>query len=378
MNIVIKNNKRYNFEGLWRNSEYVIEYDANKKAIPFPEKHKKWISQEQFIEKLNETEKSLTKNKNFFKYKEKKNCLICDKKNISSGIFKIKDILWEDGLNHYISEHNYKPNDIFIDAIYKYKDVINKKKIKFNSRIYTVEEKQYVKLDRNQIMILDALMEHGGYEKKYIDRKKGIYRYSEHAGLIDFDNQGVERIVISGRSNRVDRDDEEIYLPKNMPDAIDYEYIFHTHPPTPIPGGRAEIGILYEIPSISDLFHFIDHFNKGITQGSLVIAPEGMYNIRKFTFDKIKININEDKMYNDMRKVQTKIQDEAIKKFGINFTTEDFYAKISQDLTFINDINNVLNKYSLHIEYYPRIKDTNNKWIIDTIYLPVFLIEPDK
>ena len=56
--------------------------------------------------------------------------------------------------------------------------------------------------------------------------------------------------------------------------------MFHTHPPTPFPGSRVVDGILYEFPSISDIYHFADHFNAGETQGSLIIAPEGMYIIR--------------------------------------------------------------------------------------------------
>ena len=44
-------------------------------------------------------------------------------------------------------------------------------------------------------------------------------------------------------------------------DASFYQYLFHTHPPTPKPGGRAGEGIVYEFPSIGDILHFIDHFN---------------------------------------------------------------------------------------------------------------------
>ena len=99
--------------------------------------------------------------------------------------------------------------------------------------------------------------------------------------LLDFNNSGLEKIIISGNTSRVDANDDVIFLPKNMIDAFDYEYIFHTHPPTPKQGARANVGILYEFPSISDLFHFMDHYNEGKTQGSIVIAPEGMYIIRK-------------------------------------------------------------------------------------------------
>ena len=61
-----------------------------------------------------------------------------------------------------------------------------------------------------------------------------------------------------GNTNRVDKGDSEIYMPNNVDDMYNYEYMFHTHPPTPKPGGRADVGIMYELPSIGDLLHFID------------------------------------------------------------------------------------------------------------------------
>ena len=103
--------------------------------------------------------------------------------------------------------------------------------------------KTYLKLARNQIFILDALMKHGSY-KRYVDPdNKTIFRYSEHAGILDFDNQGLERVIISGNTSLIDIDDNDIYFPNNMLDMFDYEYMFHTHPPTDGLGGRAKDGI---------------------------------------------------------------------------------------------------------------------------------------
>ena len=79
------------------------------------------------------------------------------------------------------------------------------------------------------------------------------------------------------------------YLPGDMPEAYEYSFIFHTHPPEKGgPGSRAPYGILYEFPSSSDLLHFIEHYNNGITIGSLVMTPEGLYNIRKHKLDSKK------------------------------------------------------------------------------------------
>ena len=227
---------------------------------------------------------------------------------------------------------------------------------------------------------MDALMIHGGYNKKYFDiHQKEFYRFSEHAGILDFDDLGLDKIIISAKTSRVDKNDNEIYFPKNMKEAFDYEYIFHTHPPTPQPGSRAKIGILYEFPSISDILHFFDHYNMGKTQGSIVIAPEGLYNIRKFSQNnKDKINLDsdiEDIMINKLTKVYNKVQYNSIQKYGSKITLDKFYKEIIQDFTAIDSINNILHEYDLHIDYFPRIKDSHNNWFIDTIYLPVLVNE---
>lgn len=222
-------------------------------------------------------------------------------------------------------------------------------------------------------------MEHGGrqiYKDKF---NNNIYRYSEHSGLLDFNENGLERLIISGNTTRVDANDDDIFLPRNMIDAIDYEYMFHTHPPTPTPGFRAKLGILYEFPSVSDLFNFMDHYNDGLTQGSIVLAPEGLYIIHKFVVDDKKIKINENKLYREINKTMWLQQRQAIKKYGLNFNSHKFYSEIAQNKTYINNLNKVLNKFQLNIEYHSRIFDKDsNSWIIDTIYLPIYVIEPLK
>jgi hypothetical protein len=217
-------------------------------------------------------------------------------------------------------------------------------------------------------------MRHGGYTKKYINNKGTSENlYSEHVGLLDFNEDGLDKIIISGKTSRIEKDDEEIFLPSDIPYALDYEYIFHTHPPTPKPGGRSKFGILYEFPSISDIFHFIDHYNKGSTQGSIIIAPEGLYNIRKLIMDKKKIKVNEDALYKELGGIMRKCQNEALKVYGDTFTSYIFYSKIAQDRKYIDNINLIANKYKIHIDYYSRQKDIKGNWIIDSIHLPVFI-----
>lgn len=383
MNIINKEGHLYLYESFWRHDTYKNDRDSFGKLFPFPYAEKQWSGQEQFLTKLISTENSLSIVRNSSNKTNKRytDCLICKKKNINSGVYKISDFIWEDGLIHYIKYHNIKPSENFIEVIYTYKPPIvlnnrsEKRLLKFKSDLYVVHDMRYVKINRNQIMIMDALLKHGGYTKKYIDSKnKKIYRYSEHSGLLDFNKHGLEKLIISGKTDRVDRGDEEIYLPKNIPDAFEYEYIFHTHPPTPKPGGRAELGILYEFPSISDIFHFIDHFNSGLTQGSLVLAAEGMYNIRKLIFDRKKIKINEDEMFEELQELYPEIQSDAIIKYGSEFKTKYFYEKIAQNMNYINKLNKSLNKYEIQIDYYPRTFE-HGKWIITDLFLPIYITE---
>jgi hypothetical protein len=348
------------------------------------------MNQKSFLEKLSFVENSLEE-KNAYKNISPTDCPTCDAKNIASKTFKIDDIEWDNGLTHHIERHGKPLEPKFVEKIVsktlyipkkfkkiqQFRDQQHAKKIKIPSIHYTKDKKRYMKIDKNQILIMDALMKHGSYNKKYMDRSvKGKYRYSEHAGLLDFDHKGLEKIVVSGRTNRVDPEDEEIFLPKNMIDAYDYEYIFHTHPATPKPGGRASQGILYEFPSINDVLHFVEHYNNGETQGSIVIAPEGMYIIRKYIVDDKELNFDENKMIKTVYKRMIDLQHEAIKKYGSSFNTQYFHSKIGQDTKYIDGLNKSLHKYGLHIDYQPRIEDSQHRWFIDSIYLPVYSIEP--
>lgn len=381
MNIVKFKNKTYKYESVFREKEKTVIYDSKNHPYPFPEHHnKKWVQRDVFLKKLEEVEKYLDKIKKFKKYDKSKSCPLDKHKNISNGLYTLNSIRWEDGLKHYIKEHNHKPSMDFMDVIFRFIPPHKDKGLtiaRINGIVVTKFEKKYLKIDRNQMMIMDALMEHGGY-KKYTDKnKKEIFRYSEHYGLLDFNNNGLEKFIVSANTTRVDKGDEEIFMPQNMIDALDYEYIFHTHPPTPKVGGRVDIGILYDFPSVSDVFHFLDHYNDGVLQGSLVIAPEGLYNIRKLKFDNIPIKFNEDRFYIKINKLMDELNEEAIEKYGEKFTDEFFYSKIAQDKYYINEINVVMNEVGLHIDYFPRIKDAKDEWVIDTLYLPIYVVEPN-
>jgi len=381
MNILEFNKKSYKYESFWRKQKRTIIYDANNKPLPWPNNRKKWQNQNNFINKMKSVETYLRRKNNFKRYDKSynKNCLICGQKNINTGLFEINRIRWESGLKHYIIKHNVKPSNEFIDFIFRLRDydkigqkrILNVKGTKFKKY-----NKNYLKIDRNQILIMDALFKHGSYKIYSDEKNKRIHRYSEHAGLLDFNRSVLEKIIVSGNTSRVDDNDNDIFLPQNIPEAFDYEYIFHTHPATPTPGGRANLGILYEFPSMGDIFHFIDHYNEGNTQGSIVIAAEGMYIVRKSKFDDNAINFNEDIFFDKISRLYTKLQKSAIKKYGTDFSSYYFYSKIAQDKKYINILNKTLKKYGLYIDFYHRIKDMKKRWIIDTVYLPIYSTEP--
>lgn len=380
MNAVVRNNIVFYYESYWRKSKNDNWRDSVGKKFPFPREFSGsiWINKDNFISKLMGTQNYLkTKGKYITIKNRNPDCLLCDTKNINRYEFNLNNNIWENGLIHYIEKHGLRPSDIFVDLIFTFNpSKKNSNIIKIKSKLYSIGNFKHVKVERNQLMILDALMAHGGYSRKYVDANNNkVYRFSEHFGLMDFGEKGLDKIIISGNTNRVDKGDEDIFQPIEVPDAINYEYFFHTHPPTPKPGGRVNIGILYEFPSPSDIFHFIYHYNEGKTQGSIVVTPEGLYNIRKQIFDRKMINIDENKLYSEISQIMRKAQSDAIKKYEVNFGTYDFFSIIAQDKTYINMLNVVLNKFLLHIDYFPRVRDNKGKWILDKVYLPIYVVQ---
>lgn len=367
INEILIKGKKYKLVCKWRKTKKDKTVDSKGELYPYPKKSNKWSGQEQFIVKLAQLQKRLNKK---IECKSCKCCLLCDD-NVKCDIYSFVygSYIWDSTLLHYVKQHNIKPPEEFIDKVFGYSGK-EKDELKLTGRIKQISEKKYIKLDKNQIMILDALMKHGGYSKKYYDVKhNNVLRYSEHAGFFDITGNIIKNVIVSGNTIRVDKGDEEIFLPISSKEAYSYKYIFHTHPPTPKPGGRVKDGILYEFPSIGDILHFIDHHNDGKTNGSFVMTPEGLYNIRKYENDDKNIEINEDNLYDDLRLLFRKIQDIAIKKYGTNFNTYKFYSTISQDTKYLENINDLLKTYHLFIDFYPRTKDFRGSWVVDTVYI---------
>jgi len=316
-----------------------------------------------------------SKSKHIGNYK----CTSCNYNN-KLMLYKKDDLLFDNSLIHHVVEHNLKPHDELLDKIKQMKKLKRSTKIKIKATFKKENHLDTFILDINQLLILDGLMNYGK-DKMYSDKKKN-FRYSEHAGLLDFNHHGLEKILVSALTNRQDRDDPEILLPQNMPDALEYEFMFHTHPPTPYPGARAKVGVLYEFPSISDIYHFIEHYNVGETQGSMIIAPEGIYIIHSTTGND-KIIYNDDKYtFNNLVKDSFDIQTEAIHQYGDNFEKNSkFYTDVMIDFKYVNDFNKMLKKYldnQVYVEYIPRIKDGSGNYIIDKLIIKLKPIEAIK
>lgn len=381
MSIIKKGNETYKYEFYWKYNKNVDEYDSDGNPLKFPVNNDNiWDDKNIFLPQLLNTQKILINDNKYKKLQKNKykNCLLCDKKNIITKIFTVNNVRWDNGMEHYIRVHNIIPEDEFIDYIYRFNNNLGdiQNNIKLEGKEVVKNDKKMLKLDRNQILIMDALMWHGG-KKYYKDcDNNNIYRFSEHYGLLDFNNTGLEKIIIFANTTKVDPIDDDIFLPRHNVESFDYEYIFHTHPVTgKKPGGRVYCGVLYEFPSVSDVFHFINHYNTGRTCGSLVITAEGLYIIKKLVTDNKQITINDDDLYNDMLKILWKSQEMAIEEYGTEFNANTFYSVIAQDRKYIDMINKVINKHEIQIDYYPRIRDKHGKWFINTIYLSVYAVD---
>lgn len=384
-NTLIINNKEYKLEKVWRINKNNKTLDAKGSIFPYPSQGPSYVPEiDDIIHVLHVINTYLTAKKRYESYDMPRDCLLCDKKAVSTKRFMYDSLIWEDGLIHYLDVHNVNPSTQFKqfilngDSVKKILRLVRKSKSLSKSKLrqkkmvlsrVRKENKEYVMIERNQMLILDALMVHGGYAKKYTDVENRLSRYSEHAGFLDFDENLLSKIVVSGKTNRVDEGDDEIFLPMAMEDMFEYEYIFHTHPPTPRPGGRVSDGILYEFPSIGDIYHFIDHHNEGNVIGSLIVTAEGLYNIRKTSDDPGDIRVDEDELYKKYQKTFSKIQRDAIIEYGTKFNIQTFYAKIAQNTDYVDKLNSVLNKFYIRIDYYPRKRDMDGRWIIDTVFL---------
>lgn len=294
------------------------------------------------------------------KLKEVENILDKNKK-IESTVYIISNISWES-----VHQSNKKyPSELFSKVLMNLEivgnDLVN---IPPFLDLDSLRRICYVHLNRNNLNIIDALMEHGS-KRKYVSIHSKEKIYSEHSGCIEVINNAVSKLILNPESDRIDIHDKSILMPRNNDIFAKYEFIFHTHPNASRNGGRINEGILYEFPSASDIFNFIKYHKDGILQGSLIVSPEGVYLIRRknYLIDLPDGNINSHKMISDFI---LSLERESIQSIKTNLSniselsnSDIFYQNVSSNTKYINSYNKFLDEkmFNLFIDYYPRERD---------------------
>lgn len=246
---------------------------------------------------------------------------------------------------------------------------------------------KFKKFNTNSINILKGLYDVGS-EKIYIENNKNIFnsnihRYSEHYGYLYYNNNNIDNIIVDV-PHTINANDNNIFLPINSKQSFNVEYMYHTHPITPNIGSRIKHGILYEFPSVNDIIHYIEHHNYGKLLISLIYAPEGIYIIHKYNFNREKIIIDIPSFIKKIQPIYYECNEKAIDKYtGLDYddlfnlpdnfkiSSELFYHKIIYDFTWINTINDFLINYDLFIEYIPKNKlNKTSTYLLPDLYLP--------
>ena len=365
MNTIVNNNNKNKY------INYYSEHrDHDHKKFPKLKSLKtKMSDQNIFLNNLTALEKlsKLQKIPQSHQKKHNSKCEICGEKNVFTGIYKHNNLIWKNDLQHNVSKHNASVPIQFQSYIKRSNSVVL---LQFKNL-----GKHKFKILRNQLNIFDSLLYSGGSKSVYEKNKK--FYYSEHFGLLDFNKKGLETILVDANTSRVDEGDDSILMPTiNRKDLEDYEYIFHTHPPEKNrPGGRVDVGILYEFPSMDDINHFVYYHNKGKVNGSIINSAEGLYiitTLKKITSSKLNFTDSiESRLENEVNKIQS----DAIRKYGNKYTDETFYSVIAQNTSYIKRINNILKKNNLGILFYPRIKNIKKKWVLPEFHINVNVVE---
>ena len=228
---------------------------------------------------------------------------------------------------------------------------------------------KFLKLHTNDLNIIDGLYDSGSnniyidFEKNIKNTKKTIY--SEHYGFINFELDKMAKITVL---NKMKNEIEDLFTPENTIEFSTQEYIFHTHPRFTNLGVRSYI--IYEIPSINDILHFINFYNLGKLKCSIIITPEGLYCIRKNKWFNEKIKIDKNIFYCKIQNAIDNCYEIINKKYSKKkITFNYFYEKIMPDLEIIKILNYELEFFNITIDFYGR-NLLQNKYVLTSIYIP--------
>lgn len=304
-------------------------------------------------------------------------------------IYSLDDIVWSSQLMHYIEYHNYVPSAIFERMLntLKFKDSrLLTFKVSLSEILQLYKKEQHIELDgvvirqgkkerivitQDQLRLLDSLFVHSS--QKMLNDKD----YEESMAYLDFDKSSLEQIKIKLNPRYMFKSQEDfIYFHYiNEKDAIDYEFMVHTHPLTPDLETRIEHdNIMFDYPSATDIISFLELFSKKQTQGSMVIAIEGMYIIRAIE-DLAVVLLDKNGFQWEYNKMIYKMNEQAISTYyGSEFSIEYFLEKVIHEKKYMRKINAFLKPYNAYIEFYPRIK-RYNKYILQSVTVEVVPIE---
>jgi len=350
------------YYGVWRRYKDVRHpsniKDSNGKDYPFPVVEKNMYTEDWYYY-IFERLKSIKHFCEYRKYPKKYKCLLCGRSGISNGCYIYDNkIGWDDGLLHYIKVHKITLEKEFIEWVNNFF---------VSTLLIKSKKKNSLKLNSMQLNVMDALIKHGSNDKYY--EHDGNFYFSEHYGMLDFNKNGLEKITLDTNLTRKvfhsDKNSENIILPQSETDLHDYEYIFHTHPTSK----ERKKQIIYEWPSHNDIQHFVKNAYYNSLQGSIVVAPEGIY----ILYMKEKNFPN----YIDTFDIEEKgfeLLEKAFQKYT-GYSENRYYTKIINDRTYLNEWIKVFPKY-LGLKYYPKMKNKMNQYVYPTITLPISVKEP--
>jgi len=217
-------------------------------------------------------------------------------------------------------------------------------------------------------------MVNGGYSKKFKEKHNIISFNCEYYGFLNFCCKNSSKRYLVGieiilKKYVTSQDDPFIFFPeiesKNIKSKL---YMFHTHPQT----YRFKEGFIYELPSFADIKVFIKYANIESLNGSLVMAPEGIYCIKLIKKGK-SINVD---LYSVCKNEMAKCRENIYSKYKYLLKGEDevvfnnLLSLITIDMEYINVINSILKKINIKIKYYPK-QQRNNMWIYGSIYMGI-------
>lgn len=305
-----------------------------------------------------------------------------------SSVYMLDDIVWTGQLLHYIEFHNYVPAPPFekMLASIRYNelgmltfhvpmedilDLYRKQRADLDGVVIVQGKREKILITQDQLRLLDSLFIHSS--EKMLNNKD----YEETMAYMDFQHKSLEHIKVKvNRKYMFKGEDQQLFFHNiNEVDAIDYEFMVHTHPLTPDLETRIEQdNIMFDFPSATDIISFIGMSSKHQAQGSIVIAIEGLYVIRALRdLSVVLLDKNEFQWEYNMRVYY--LNERAIDThYDEKFSIERFLQKIVHSRQYVDELNTFLRDYNVVIDYHPRVRK-NGRYVLPPFTVSVVPIE---